>query len=160
MPLLTPTGFQSFVEYSQFIWAREFRDVHNHERVIYAKTRLERLGDFMVRPVLGIGDYAMRNIRNPLMILTVTLTAILGVTILFYPAELLNTVARFIPLAKQVKPWMIKAGLFSVLQFTILGLGVRTLGRLDPGGELWRLWNQMPRRVMPIWLGTQIVRAR
>src|SRR4051812_31360103 len=108
MILFTPTGFNSFSEYWQFAGAREFWDVNNNERLEYAKTRLERLGDFLAYPVIKATDYAMRNIRNPLMILSVTLTAIIGVTILFYPEELVQFVSRLIPIAKQIKPWMIK----------------------------------------------------
>lgn len=139
------------------MWAREFWDVDNDERVIYAKTRLERLGDFLTYPMMKMADHTMRNIRNPLMILSVTLTAIIGVTILFYPEELMQVVSRAIPIAQQVKPWMIKATLYTTLQTTILGVGLRTLGRLDPSGELWNLWNQLPREIVPIAIGTQIV---
>jgi hypothetical protein len=153
----TPNGFHSFSEYWQFAWAREFRDVDDHERVLYAKTRFERLGDFMVYPVMKISDHAMRNIRNPLMILSVTLTAIVAVTILFYPEELMRVVSYAIPLAQQVKPWMLKAAFYSALQVTILGIGLRTLGRLDPSGELWTAWNQSPREMIPIAVGTQLV---
>lgn len=159
MVFITPTGFHSFREYWQFAWAREFRDVHTHERVIYAKTRLEQLGDFLVYPVMRVADHTMRNIRNPLMILSVTLTAILAVTILFYPEELMKLVVKGIPIAQKFKPWMVKAALFTAFQVTILGIGIRTLGRLDPSGELWNLWNQGPRDIMPIAVGTQIVRV-
>lgn len=157
MVFITPTGFDSFSEYWQFAWAREFRDVENHEKVGYAKTRLERLGDFMVYPINRISDHALRNIRNPLMILTVTVTAIVAVTILFYPEELVNFVSRAIPIAQQVKPWMIKVALYSSLQVTIIGMCLRMLGRLDPSGELWNLWNQSPRDILPIAVGTEVV---
>lgn len=159
MVFITPTGFDSFQEYWQFAWAREFRDVTTQERVVYAKTRLEYLGDFLVYPVMRSTDHAMRNIRNPLMILSVTLTAILGVTILFYPEELMKTVAKGLPMAQQLKPWMIKAALYTVLQLTILGIGMRTLGRLDPAGDLWNLWDRGPREIVPIAVGTQVVRV-
>lgn len=152
-----PIGFQSFSEYWKFAWAREFRDIGNQERVVYAKTRLERLGDMMTYPVMKIADYALLNIRNPLMILSVTLTAIIGVTILFYPAELMRIVTRLVPLAQKLKPWMVKGAGYVVLQTTIVGIGLRTLGRLDPSGELWNRWNHSPRQVIPIAVGTQIV---
>ncbi len=155
----TPIGFNSFSEYWQFAGAREFWDVDNNERVIYAKTRMEHLGDFLAYPLMKITDYAMRNIRNPLMILSVTLTAIIGVTILFYPEELVNVVSRVIPIAQQLKPWMIKVALYMTLQITILGIGLRTMGRLNPFGELWIVWNQTPRVIVPIALGTNIVQG-
>lgn len=150
MVFFTPTGFNSFSEYWHFAWAREFWDVDGEERIAYAKTRLEQLGDVLVYPVMRITDHAMRNIRNPLMILSVTLTAIIAVTILFYPEELARVVTRAIPMAQQVKPWMIKAALYTTLQVLILGIGLRTLGRLDPSGELWTLWDQMPRKLSPL----------
>jgi hypothetical protein len=159
MTFFTPTGFHSFSEYWQFAWAREFRDIEDHEKLEYAKTRLERLGDFMVYPIHKISDHALRNIRNPLMILTVTVTAIVAVTILFYPEESVKFVSRVVPIAQQVKPWMIKATLYSVLQFTILGICLRTLGRLDPSGELWNMWDQAPRTMIPIAVGTEVVPA-
>lgn len=159
MSILTPTGFQSFSEYWRFAWAREFRDIDRHERVIYAKTRLERLGDVMVYPIMRMADHTMRNIRNPLMILSVTLTAILAVTILFYPEELMRTISTLIPIAQKLKPWMIKGGLFTALQTTILGMGIRTFGRLDPSGALWSIWNLKPRHIIPIAVGTQVVRS-
>ena len=152
-----PTGFDSFSEYWRFAWAREFWDVENRHRIQYAKARLERLGDFLTYPVMRIADHSMRNIRNPLMILSVTLTAILAVTILFYPKELIQFVSRAIPLAQQMQPWMVKAALFTTVQVTILGLGLRTFGRLNPSGELWLLWNHSPRQVVPIAVGTEVI---
>lgn len=159
MALITPTGFHSFNEYWRFVWAREFCDAATHERVDYAKTRLEKLGDFMVYPIMRGTDHALRNIRNPLMILSVTLTALVAVTILFYPEEFMGTIARTIPFALNLKPWMIQAALFTTIQTTILGVAVRALGRLDPSGPLWARWNLEPREIRPIAVGTQIVRA-
>jgi hypothetical protein len=157
MPILTPTGFHSFSEYWQFVCAREFRDVNNHERVIYAKTRLERLGDFMVYPIMRLTDHTMRNIRNPLMILSITLTAIIAVTILFYPDELIRAATKAIPIAHRLEPWMVKAALFTELQVTILGIGIRAFGRLDPSGALWNLWDHGPRIIRPIAVGTDVI---
>ena len=102
----------------------------------------------------------MRNIRNPLMTLSVTLTAILAVTILFYPEELMQFVSRAIPLAQQMQPYMVKVALFTTVQVTILGLGLRTFGRLSHSGELWRAWDQTPRQIIPIAIGTQVIRER
>jgi hypothetical protein len=157
MVSFAPTGFTSFSEYWRFAWAREFRDIDTHERIEYAKTRLEQLGDILVYPTMRISDHAMRNIRNPLMILTVTLTAILAVTILFYPEQLMRGIARALPMAEQVKPWMIKAALYTALQGMIVGICLRTLGRLDPSGELWDLWDQSPREIVTVSIGTVIV---
>jgi|GEM_PF-1599197 len=154
---LTPTGFNSFSEYWHFASAREFRDIDQHQRVIYAKTRLERLGDLLVYPFMKIVDHAMQNIRNPLVIISITLTAIVAVTILFYPEEFMRVIARAIPMADQIKPWMIKAALYTALETTIVGIGLRTFGRLNPSGDLWRLWAPVPREIIPIVIGTQIV---
>lgn len=158
MAFLQPTGFDSFIEYWRFVWAREFHDVDPpFAKTEYEKTILERVGDVMVRPLVGLGDHALRNIRNPLMVLTITLTAIVAVTILFYPEELVKAVSKVVPFALRIKPWMFRAGVFALVQTTILGVGLRALGRLSPWGELWGLWDQLPRRIRPVSIGTEIV---
>lgn len=155
---MIPTGFQSFSEYGKFVWAREFRDVQTQEKILYAKTRLERFGDGLAYPIMRVADHSMRNIRNPVMIFSVASTCIVAVTILFYPAELIQIVTRVIPMAKKIQPWMIKVALYTVLQTTILGVGLRTLGRLDPSGALWNAWNHFPRQILPVAIGTQVIR--
>lgn len=157
MVFINPTGFDSFSEYWKFAWAREFRYSEDEETVVYEKTKMERLGDVIVYPIMRISDHTLRNIRNPLMILSVTITAIAVVTILFYPEELVKSVAKVVPYAAHFKPWMVKVTLYTLLQINVLGLCLRTLGRLDPSGELWELWDAAPRAIFPIGVGTEVV---
>lgn len=155
---LTPTGFDSYKQYFQFAFAKEFRLQENYDPFVYPKSALERVGEGLAKPFTGFTDYSLKNIRNPLFITTLAMTAICAVTILFYPDRVVQWVERFIPMVLNVKPWMVKAGFYTVIQSMILGLGLRTLGRLN-NPSLWETWTLEPRKIIPISLGTEIVRV-
>jgi len=155
---LTPTGFDSYHHYFQFVFAKEFRLQENHDPFVYSKSVLEHVGGILAKPFTGFTDFSLKNIRNPLFITSLALTAICGVTILFYPDRVVQWMERFIPVVLNVKPWMIKAGFYTAIQSVILGIGLRTLGRLN-NAVLWEAWTTLPRRIIPISLGTVVVRV-
>lgn len=153
--MFTPTGFDSRADYFRFMWARKFLTADRRQEFTYAKSKLEILGEGLSKPALGLTNYALQNIRNPLMITALTLAAIGVTTILFYPDQFVRQVVQFMPFALCLKAWMIKAGLYAATQMMIIGVGLRTLGRLN-NLQLRNAWAQ--RQVIPIFIGTELIR--
>ena len=149
-------SFLSFRDYSRFATAREYF-LKDHPRPFeYSKNFLERIGDILLKPTLGPVDLLLRNIKNPLTILALAVTAIFITTIIFYPAEAAKAATTLAPFLVHVEPWMTKFALFSAMNVNILGLGLRTLGRLC-NKELMPAWEAQPRAIKPIAIGTAIV---
>jgi hypothetical protein len=132
--------FSSLGSYIRFAAARKF-EVEDGAS-IKARTCMERLGGYMVTPLLGPAHFCMKNIRNPLMIAALTVSALFFATLLYYPSTLALIVAG-IP--------AIKMGSYLTVQTTILGLCLRTLGRLN-NEELMQKWDAG--KLKPIAVGT------
>ncbi len=64
------------------------------------------------------------------MILALTVSAIAVVTIAFYPAQFMATSYAVLPFLEGVKPWMVKFGLYLMVQATMTGIGLRAFGRV------------------------------
>ncbi len=127
--MIALSDFRSLLKYGRFAMAREFAGQNNATDFNYQKNRLERLGDAMLRPIFHPTDLFFRNIRNPFVILSMTVTAIALVSIGFYPAQFFAGVYAVAPFMKLLRPEMAKFGLYLATQMIILGLGLRTLGR-------------------------------
>lgn len=151
--MLTPTGFESYKEYFQFVLAREYRDAHTNEKFEYPKSRLEILGDWLSKPAIGLTDRAILNIRNPLMITALAVVAIGITTLIFYPDQVVQHITRTIPITKKIEPWMIKGVMYLIACTTIFGLGLRADQRLA-NLTLRNNWDQTPRKIVPISIGT------
>jgi hypothetical protein len=122
--------FKSVADYSKFIGAREFR--HPDGKLIESnKNILEKVGGLLTKPVLGFSDIAFRNITNPLVITAITIMAIAVITIVFYPTTFIATIAIAIPKLLLLQPWMAKFAIYVLAECTILGLGIRGVGRLN-----------------------------
>lgn len=125
--MASPSFFPRFWAFSI---AYSFRDKEGNS-FIYEKNTLEKAGHFLR---LGVGmatNTLFREIRNPIMIIALTALALLGVSIAFYPATALNVIASVCPILLKTKPWMARFALYLLCQSTILGIGLRTLGRLN-----------------------------
>lgn len=126
--------FDTLVSYLHFGLCRNFSvNIASSTPYHYTQNNLEKVGNFLSRPVLGPLDFSVRNGRNPLFILALTVVGVFTATMLFYPAVIAQAIT---PLALLV----IKTGSFIALQSAILGLGLRTLGRLN-NPELMKAWD-------------------
>lgn len=147
------TGFESFAAYKNFVFAKFFWDNEQHAPFFYEKNRLEKLGDYLTPALRGL-DFAGKNIRNPLFITALVVMAIAATTIAFYPVQFFALVDKvsFV----RVSPQLAKFALYFAVQTTIMGLALRTLGRLCPNGPLMQAWRAQ--KLTPISIGTVIQR--
>lgn len=113
------------------------------------------MGHVLVAPITLPLDLTLRNIQRLLVINSLALAAMSLVTIAFYPDHFVHMVQRFAPFLL-VKASTLKFVTYVALQSIILGFGVRTFGRLC-NSELMTAWNQHPRIITSVPLGTELV---
>src|SRR5437868_10796956 len=77
--------FESFANYLQFSLCRNF-SLQDGSPYLYTQNTCEKVGNFLSKPVLGPLDFSVRNGRNPLFILALTVVGVFTATMLFYPA--------------------------------------------------------------------------
>lgn len=137
--------FDSFSGYLRFATAREFTYTDQKETSFkYTKNRCEKIGDALATPVMRPLDFTARNSRNPLLIAALTVVGIFLSTLIFYPAVFAGVFTETVIVC-------LKAVAFTLTQTTILGLGLRTLGRLN-NRELKDEW--LKQRIIPQPLGS------
>ena len=139
--------FNSFNEYFQFALAREFVQRETYEPIPLRQNKVEKWGGFLIKPLVQPGDFALRNIRNPLFITAIVIISLALTTLIFYPA----LIPAFI-LSDAVK-----LGLYVMTQSTIIGLCLRTLGRLN-NQELIDAWTN--KELVPVRIGSEIIRVQ
>jgi len=147
-------SFNSPLDYFKFAGAKGFCDSEQQHLLNHSKNSLEKLGDILIKPSTLFVDYTLKNIRNPLMITALTVAAIAVVTLIFYPATVVAAVGTALPFIFKIQPWMIKFALFTAVEANILGLGLRTLGRLT-NSTLMTAWNA--REIQAVAVGTQVI---
>lgn len=150
--MISPNGFPSWSSYFQFGLAREFAPANSSETVKIAKNRLEKLGELLSRPILKPFNFFLREIRNPLVILSLTVTLVALATLLFYPAQLMLAVSTLLPFLGGIQPWMAKLAFFGLVEVTVAGIGLRAFGRMC-NSQLRRAWEQ--RQIIPVHLGAK-----
>ena len=148
-----PTGFDSWHNYFQFSLANEFVGAEGNN-FQYQRNDLEKTGYFLSSFVTRPLNFTLKNIKNPLFILALAITCIAITTIIFYPAHFMFILAKTIPFVFRVQPWMVKAAVFTILETTIFGLGLRTFGRVC-NLELLHAWQQ--KEVIPVFLGDILI---
>lgn len=139
--------FASFKSYCRFAMAREFVHKETGSPFIYAKKRLEKIGDLLASPLIKPGDFVLKNIRNPLFVTAAVIIGLALTTLLFYPAIIPSLV---------LFTFTVKAGIFLLCQSTILGIGLRTLGRLGHP-ELMSAWDRQ--KLAPVPIGAILIRT-
>lgn len=139
--------FETFKQYQDFALGRGFAT--KEKEFAYPKERLEKLGGYLVAPIFRPLDKTLQNVRNPLVILVLTVSAIAALTIAFYPAQFFSTLGKALPILLKITPAHVKFGLYAIFQATILGLGIRTFGRLN-NEELVAAWNRGELRPIPL----------
>lgn len=127
-------SFNSAGDYFRFIGAKEFRSVETGDIFSYDKNRMEKIGEALSKPLLSSLDMVTRNIRKPLFVTAVAIAVIVLLTLVFYPSTFTGVVG------KVVQPWVIKFGCYVALQMTILGIGIRAIGRLQ-NETIIAAWN-------------------
>ena len=126
---------------TSFVFAKEFRKKSTGEIHQYPQNRLESVGNNL-RWMLGRStDLLLREIKNPITIIALTSLALFSVTIAFYPSSALLLAAKLLPPLSHLKPWMLKLTLYIATQSTILGVGLRSLGRFN-NEALFRSWKR------------------
>lgn len=133
--------FNSFTDYLRFVCARKF--VTDDNRTFRTENKSERWGGYLVTPLLKPLNFCLQNIRNPLMVVALTVGALFMSTLIFYPASL-SALAIAVPI--------IRLTAFTLTQATIIGLCVRTLGRLanKPLMQAWEAGS-----IYPVGLGSR-----
>lgn len=137
--------FDSIGSYFRFVLAKDFLHKDTLAPVHYRKNFLERLGGKLAGPLLKPGDILLKNIRNPLLITALVVVSIALTTLVFYP----GVYAAIVPMAK-----VVRFSLFCITQTTILGLGLRALGRLRDD-VLMDHW--IKREIVPLGIGSTVV---
>jgi len=129
-----------------FAVAKDFRERETHIAYSYEKNRLEKLGSLLRGGVDYVLDFTLKEIKNPVMVVALTALAALSTTFVFYP--------HYLPFVNMVKPWMIRAAMYGSLEATILGIGLRNLGRLN-NDLLREKWNRG--ELEPVYIGDRKV---
>ena len=131
-----------------FVFAQGF--LENGRPYDYKQNKVERVGHGLRSIVGKVLDVTLREIKKPVTVVALTLLAALGVTLVFYP----STVFTVLPFLTLIKPWMVKAGIFAIVQTTILGIGIRACGRLS-NDFLREKWNDG--KLTPLYIGSKKV---
>lgn len=139
--------FNSFKHYLRFVFAKEFVYKETLEPFLCKHNRWAKIGDLLAKPTFQPGDFILKNIHNPLFITATVIASLALTTIVFYP----GVIPGLFTLANSLK---IVA--YALTQSTILGVGIRTLGRLS-NTELMNAWDKQ--LLIPVALGSVIVRG-
>lgn len=133
--------FDSYRQYAGFTFAREFFHRDTKQVYLYPKNILEKVGGALTFVVLKPADLLILKIRSPLVVLSSVIVGIALTTILFYPTQSIAMAMYLFPPLVKTGPKLLRMGTFLLLQSTILGLGIRTLGRLS-NPELMNMWDR------------------
>jgi hypothetical protein len=144
--------FHSPRDYFQFVCAKGYYQPGADHLFDHHPNYLEKIGDRMLHPFTTAADRTLKNIRNPAVLSSITITALALVTIAYYPSQLIKVIKNFVPFLFEVKN--LRFGLYAVSQYHILALGIRTLGRLSNHSHLLPAWTR--REIVPISIGSQL----
>lgn len=128
---MTPAGFGSWREYFSFGLAREYQRIDTGQLFEMQPGILERAGRALSVVVMKPLDALARGIRNPLVILSLTVTSLFFVSIAFYPVQTWAIVTTVLPLVKYITAAHVQAACYAISQATILGLGLQAFGRFN-----------------------------
>lgn len=152
------SNFDSMNDYFRFVFAKSFYTSGDRpEEFKYDKNFIENVGSISTHTVSFVADFMLRHIRNPLMIVALTVAAIAVVTIVFYPGTFVAGVATLFPFVLAIQPWMVKLSVFAFVQWNIIGVGLRTIGRLS-NSTLMNCWVQ--KDIQAVSIGVEIVQER
>lgn len=147
---MTPIGFDSWKQYFQFSLGREFVNRQTGEP-FPVHSSLEKVGHALASVVMKPLDLVMREFRNPAVIVALTVAMLAATSLVFYPVHTMAIAYKLFPFLKAIQAHHVKAALFAVSQTVILGLGLRTVGRLS-NPELMAAFQS--REIIPLSIGT------
>lgn len=150
--MVTPTGFSSWPNFFNFALARNLVSANPQHNVEIRENLLEKAGHALSRPLLNPLNFLLREIKNPLVILALTVTLVAIATLIFYPAQFMAIAYTALPFLAKIQPWMVKLALFACVEATILALGLRALGRMC-NRELRQAW--LSHKLVPMHLGAR-----
>ncbi len=157
---MTPTGFDSWKHYFSFAMAREYaapqRQGQEPITPPHQPNSVERVGHSLAAVVISPLDAVLRGIRNPLVVVSTALVLIFLASIAFYPVQTWGLVTTVLPFVSKIQAHHIQAVCYGVSQVVILGLGVRTIGRLS-NEALMRAYRA--KEVVPVPIGAILRRA-
>lgn len=140
--------FSGFKEYANFALAREFIYADSSKgNFKHSPNTLEKLGSFLVAPLFNPADKIMKNMNNPVVIVAVTTAGLFAATLAFYPATIVHIIDHV---------WVLHMASFALSQSAILGIGLRTLGRLSQDCALMQAWKRQ--ELIPLPLGSELIR--
>lgn len=128
---MTPAGFGSWREFVAFGVAREYQRVDTNQPFESSPGRIELTGKALSVAVIKPLDVLLQGIRNPLVILSLTMVSLFFVSIAFYPAQTWAILSTALPMVKQITASHIQAACYALSQATILGLGLQAFGRFS-----------------------------
>lgn len=144
------TGSKGFVNHVSFALAKEYRLVEAQNTHVYAQSRLEQIGACLIKPLEKVVDWAFKDLTNPATVIALTTAASVAVAAAYYPEELLSV----FPAMRHITPENIRLLGFCCTEVSILGAGLRALGRFS-NKELYASW--LDGRVKVIHVGDQLV---
>lgn len=150
--MLVPTGFSSWSNYLNFALARKFVATDSQMPVEIDENWLQKIGHGVSRPFLNPLNFLLREIKNPLVILVLTVSLIAIVTLVFYPFQFMVAACRVFPFLAYIQPWMVKLALYIGVEATIGAIGLRALGRMcNP--KLRKAWQNQ--KIVPMHIGAK-----
>ncbi len=129
--MITPSEFGSWKEFFSFGLAREYQRLDNGQLFEVQSGRLETVGRTLSVIVIKPLDALARGIRNPLVILSLTMVSLFFVSIAFYPLQTWGVVSTVLPFVKSITAAEIQVSYYTISQATILGLGLQAFGRFN-----------------------------
>lgn len=125
-----PRDFSSWHSYFSFALAREFVNREDSAHAPIPQGRLERAGRILAAFAMRPLDSLLREIRNPLVLLALTIFALAVASIAYYPVQTFQIATALLPFLKSITAEHVRAGTYFLAQTVILGLGLQALGRL------------------------------
>ena len=134
--------FDSLKDFGRFVFAKEYCLRETNEPFVYQKSFAEKIGDVFLIPTMRPRDLVLRNLNNPIFIMSMVILGIALTTIAFYPTQFALVASMVMPAMIKLSPATIKFGLYIFTNMTIIGLFLRTWCRLNPEGELVKNWEK------------------
>ena len=142
--------------YFAFCTAKGFVDRKSELPFSYPQNTCEKVGKIFQGAFFYSADFLAKNIRKPLFIALIGATAFSAVTVFFYPIIAIKVMAVAFPAFLKISPAVVKGLLFLLVQSTILGTGLKALGRLY-NQKLLQSWEN--REIKPLFIGDHRVKS-
>lgn len=140
--------FDSTADYFHFVFAREFRTSDAEAKLFDGSVHpslsgrigvfLERVGGVLTAPILWTGDKLWQN--KPIFCIVITAILIAAISYAIFPAATVAWLVSIAPFLAKIAPKIPQAAVFALGEATVLGVGLRALGRMS-NIDLVKAWN-------------------